>query len=78
MNNEQQITGLQFDICLPEGIIVAKKANGKNDITVTERMEEGYSLSNNSMDDGSVRVTGLSMESTPFTGNSGAIVNVEL
>lgn len=78
MNNEQQITGLQFDLYLPEGITVAKKANGKNDITVTERMEEGYSLSNNSMDDGSVRVTGLSMESTPFTGNSGAIVNVEL
>ena len=78
MNNEQQITGLQFDICLPEGITVAKKANGKNDITVTERMEEGYSLSNNTMDDGSVRVTGLSMESTPFTGNSGAIVNVVL
>lgn len=78
MNNEQQITGLQFDLYLPEGITVAKKANGKNDITVADRMEEGYSLSNNSMDDGSVRVTGLSMESTPFTGNSGAIVNVEL
>ncbi|MBR3497089.1 MAG: hypothetical protein IKH37_10250 [Prevotella sp.] len=78
MNNEQQITGLQFDLVLPEGVTMAKKANGKNDITVTERMEEGYSLLSNTMDDGSVRVTGLSMESTPFTGNSGAIVNVEL
>ena len=63
MNNEQQITGLQFDLYLPEGITVAKKANGKNDITVTERMEEGYSLSNNTMDDGSVRVTGLQSDS---------------
>ena len=78
MNNEQQITGLQFDLVLPEGVTVAKKANGKNDITVTERMAEDYSLSSNTMDDGSVRVTGLSMESTPFTGNSGAIVNVVL
>lgn len=78
MNNEQQITGLQFDLVLPEGVTVAKKANGKNDITVTERMAEDYSLSSNTMDDGSVRVTGLSGESIPFTGNSGAIVNVVL
>lgn len=78
LNNEQQITGLQFDLVLPEGVTVAKKANGKNDITVTERMEESYSLSSNTMDDGSVRVTGLSGESIPFTGNSGAIVNVVL
>ncbi|MBP5569647.1 MAG: leucine-rich repeat protein [Prevotella sp.] len=78
MNNEQQITGLQFDLVLPEGVIVTKKANGKNDITVTERMEEDYSLSSNTMDEGSVRVTGLSGESIPFTGNSGAIVNVVL
>ena len=78
LKNEQLITGLQFDLVLPEGVIVAKKANGKNDITVTERMEESYSLSSNTMDDGSVRVTGLSGESIPFTGNSGAIVNVVL
>ncbi len=78
MNNEQQITGLQFDIVLPEGVTVAKKANGKNDITVTERMEEDYNLSSNTMDDGCIRVTGLSGESIPFTGNSGAIVNVVL
>ena len=63
MNNEQLITGLQFDLVLPEGVTVAKKANGKNDITVTERMEESYSLSSNTMDDGSVRVTGLQSDS---------------
>lgn len=78
MNNLQQITGLQFDLYLPEGVTVAKKSNGKNDITVTERMEEDYSLSSNTMDDGCVRVSGLSLESTPFTGNRGAIVNVVL
>ena len=63
MNNEQLITGLQFDLVLPEGVTVAKKANGKNDITVTERMEESYSLSSTTMDDGSVRVTGLQSDS---------------
>lgn len=78
MNNQQQITGLQFDLYLPEGVTVAKKANGKNDITVTDRMDDGYSLSSNTMEDGCVRVTGLSMESTPFTGNDGSIINVVL
>lgn len=78
MNNQQQITGLQFDLYLPEGVTVAKKANGKNDITVTDRMEDSYSLSSNTMEDGCVRVTGLSMESTPFTGNNGSIINVVL
>ena len=78
LNNEQQITGLQFDLVLPAGVTVAQKANGKNDITVTERMEEGYSLSSNTTSDGNMRVTGLSMESTPFTGNSDAIINVVL
>ena len=78
MNNKQQITGLQFDLYLPEGVTVAKKANGKNDITVTDRMDDGYSLSSNMMEDGCVRVTGLSMESTPFTGNDGSIINVVL
>ena len=78
MNNQQQITGLQFDLYLPEGVTVAKKVNGKNDITVTDRMDDGYSLSSNTMEDGCVRVTGLSMESTPFTGNDGSIINVVL
>lgn len=78
MNNKQQITGLQFDLYLPEGVTVAKKANGKNDITVTDRMDEDYSLSSNELEDGCVRVTGLSMESTPFAGNSGSIINVVL
>ena len=78
MNNKQQITGLQFDLYLPEGVSVAKKANGKNDITVTDRMDEDYSLSSNELEDGCVRVTGLSMESTPFAGNSGSIINVVL
>lgn len=78
MNNQQQITGLQFDLYLPEGVTVAKKANGKSDITVTDRMDDGYSLSSNTMEDGCVRVTGLSMESTPFTGNNGSIINVVL
>lgn len=78
LDNQQQITGLQFDLYLPDGVTVAKKANGKNDITVTDRMEDSYSLSSNTMEDGCVRVTGLSMESTPFTGNNGAIINAVL
>lgn len=78
MNNKAQITGLQFDLYLPAGVSVALNARGKNDITVTGRMEESYSISSNTMSDGSIRVTGLSLDSTPFTGNSGAIINVVL
>ncbi len=78
MNNKAQITGLRFDLYLPAGISVALNARGKNDITVTGRMEESYSISSNTMADGSIRVTGLSLDSTPFTGNSGAIINVVL
>jgi hypothetical protein len=78
MNNKAQITGLQFDLYLPAGVSVALNARGKNDITVTGRMEESYSISSNTMADGSIRVTGLSLDSTPFTGNTGAIINVVL
>ncbi len=78
MNNVAEVTGLQFDLCLPSGISVAKNVKGKNLIELTDRMEDTYSLSSNTVADGVVRVTGLSIESAPFTGNEGAIINVSL
>lgn len=78
MNNTEEITGLQMDLYLPEGITVAQNDKGKNLIEVSERMEEQYSVSSNAQDDGAIRITGLSLESEPFTGSEGAILYVTL
>lgn len=79
LKNEKQITGLQFDLYLPTGVTVATKTNGKMMINTTDRMEGSYSVTGNSMEDGSyVRVVGYSADSDPFTGTSGDILNITL
>ena len=78
MNNTAEITGLQMDLYLPTGVTVATNSKGKPIIEVTERMEEQYSLSSNVQTDGALRITGLQLDSEPFTGTEGAIVNVTL
>lgn len=78
MNNTAEITGLQMDLYLPEGVTIAPNAKGKPLIELTDRMEEQYSLSNHAQSDGAIRIAGMSIESEPFTGTEGAIINVTL
>ena len=77
MKNEEAITGIQFDLYLPDGVTVATKSNGKMIINTTSRMEGCYTLTSNQMD-GYVRIVGYSGDSETFTGNEGDILNVTL
>jgi len=75
--NENQITGLQFDLYLPQGVSVATNSKGKMLISTTERMDGSYSITGSDM--GSyVRIVGYSADSDPFTGKSGDILTITL
>ena len=77
LENDHQITGIQFDLYLPDGVTVATNSKGKMLISTTERMDGTYSISSNLMD-GCVRILGYSADSDAFTGNSGDILNITL
>ena len=77
LNNEDEISGFQFDLFLPTGISVATKANGKMMISTTERMDGNYTISSNQM--GSfVRIVGYSVDGDAFIGTEGDILNIAL
>ena len=79
LTNEQEITGLQFDLYLPTGVTVATNDKGKMLISTTNRMEESYTLTGSVMENGKyVRVVGYSGDSDPFTGSSGDILEITL
>ena len=77
LTNKHQITGLQFDLYIPDGVTVATKTNGKMKIETTSRMDGNYSISSNTMD-GFVRVLGYSADGDAFTGSEGDILNITL
>ena len=77
LNNNEKITGLQFDLHLPAGVTVATKSNGRMKIETTERMKGNYTISS-SIKDGVVRVLGYSMDGNAFSGSSGDILNITL
>ena len=77
LKNKHEITGLQFELYLPEGVTVATKTNGKMQISTTSRMNGSYTLTGNTIDN-FVRVTGYSGDSEPFADNEGDILNVIL
>ena len=75
--NKQSITGLQFDLYLPNGVTVATNERGRMKISVTDRMDGNYSLTGSQMD-GYVRIVGYSGDSYAFIGNDGNIMNITL
>lgn len=77
LKNDKQITGLQFDLYLPEGMTVATNARGKMLIEATDRMDRNFSISSNTIGN-FVRVTGYSPDGDAFTGNEGDILNITL
>ena len=77
LTNKNSITGLQFDLYLPDGVSVATNSRGKMIITTTSRMDGNYSISSSQMD-GFIRVLGYSADGDAFSGNDGDILNVTL
>jgi hypothetical protein len=77
LTNKHQITGLQMDLYLPEGVTVATNSKGKMLITTTDRMDGSYSISSNVIDN-YVRIVGYSADGDAFSGESGDILNITL
>ena len=69
-NGDEQITALQVDVELPQGVTPTA--------TLTSRKANDHVISTSSLGDGCWRIVVLSMSNTPFTGTSGAIVNLAL
>lgn len=82
MNNTAEITAMQFDLVLPEGITLDKNARDKYALTfnvAAERTDASiHTLSSSLQPDGSIRVLSYSTDKEPFLGNSGAIIDFPL
>lgn len=80
--NSDEITGFQFDIKLPNGIMVNTIKNDDNetvlDISLTNRKKSKHQLSCAQQSDGSYRIVVLSMSNQTFRDNDGAIVNIKI
>lgn len=82
MRNSEEVTGFQFDIKFPDGIIVNNTINEDGetvpDISLTTRKKSKHQLTCQSQDDGSYRVVVISMSNQTFRDSDGAIVEFNI
>jgi hypothetical protein len=72
LKNAGKIVGFQCDIYFPEGITPS------GEMTMMRHTEGVHTLVKKVQDDGAIRVMIYSNPNTPFTGNSGVVLNVPL
>ena len=78
MNNVNEISAVQFDLYLPEGMVLSKDENDSYQIVLSERATDKHSLSYRIMDDGAIRMMVSSSDNATITGNNGTLVTLEL
>ncbi|MBQ9465663.1 MAG: Ig-like domain-containing protein [Muribaculaceae bacterium] len=79
MNNSDEIGGFQFDLYLPEGFTVALNSKGKPDVTLNDdRVDDHTLMVNGNFDDGHYNILAFSLSNTPFIGNDGAVLHINL
>lgn len=80
LRNSQEVTAFQFDLKLPDGIVVNSTVNDDDetvpDIRLTSRKKSKHQLTCQLQGDGSYRIVVISMGNQVFSGDDGAIVNV--
>lgn len=76
MDNVNEITALQFDLYLPEGITVVKDEDDYHVMELSERATARHTFESADMTDGAVRVICYSTRNTVFTGNAGEVMYV--
>ncbi len=76
MDNVNEITALQFDLYLPEGITIAKDEDDFHIMELSERATARHTFESADMTDGAVRVICYSTRNTVFTGNAGEVMYV--
>lgn len=82
MNNKAEITAMQFDVVLPDGITLDKNEKGK--YALEFNAEAGrtdasiHTLSSSLQPDGSIRILCYSVGKEAFLGNSGSLIDFPL
>lgn len=76
LNNTSAITGLSFELTLPAGVTVAKNDKGKYLAQNGQRADDQTVSANYS--DGTFYIATLSLSSSVYSGNSGAVCNITL
>ena len=71
MENTDDITAFQFELALPDGVSVAARK-------LSSRKSSDHSLGFSQLDNGNYQFTAFSINSVPFTGNSGSLVDITL
>lgn len=75
--NKDEITAFQFDIELPEGVTVAENVNGKLQASITGRADD-HMFSCQKTGTQTYTFTALSLTTSSFSGNEGALVRITL
>ncbi|MDE5929187.1 MAG: Ig-like domain-containing protein, partial [Muribaculaceae bacterium] len=73
LDNETPFTAFQTDVYLPEGLYIVD-----NSFELTSRASSGHSVSARSFADGRTRIICMSLSNSIFTGNSGALLNLDV
>lgn len=79
MDNKAEITALQFDVVMPEGVTLNKNSRGKYMVSFNAAADRTdatiHTLSSSLQTDGSIRVLCYSTVNDPILGNSGALMD---
>lgn len=78
LNNVDEITALQMDFHLPEGITLATDEDGDVKIETTDRVSNKHTVDCSKMADGSYRIICYSTKNNTFAGNSGELFSLSL
>lgn len=74
--NSIDVVSFQFDLILPEEIVADTEAEVF--VKMNENRQSDVALSYNLLDDGSIRIIGISLTSTPIVGNEGELLSLAL
>lgn len=78
LTNHDEITALQMDLYLPEGISLVNDEEGDVAIEMSDRVSKNHTTSGNMMPNGSYRIICYSTKNNAFSGDSGELFNVML
>ncbi len=78
MTNRDAISGIQFDLYLPEGIELCKDEYDDYLIEMSRTTARRHSIASRVMNDGALRVVISSTQNSTFTGDSGQLLSLVL
>lgn len=73
LDNEETYTAFQFDLYLPDGLTMVPGS-----ATLTDRQGSDHTLTVNEIADGVIRLMSYSLGINTFSGNSGALVTLDI